>query len=45
MPVILATQDAKIRRNMVQSQLGQNSSQNPTLKNSSQKGLMEWLKM
>jgi hypothetical protein len=38
MPVILATQEAEIRRIVVQSQPRQ-------IKNHHQKGLMEWLKV
>jgi hypothetical protein len=37
MPVILATEEAEIRRIVVQSQLRQNSSQDPLSKNPSQK--------
>jgi hypothetical protein len=46
MPVILATQEAEIRRTMVQSQLGQIVSQTLSQKkkkNPSKKGLVEWL--
>jgi hypothetical protein len=45
MPVILATQEAEIRRNEVQSQPRANSSQDPILeKPITNKGLVEWLK-
>jgi hypothetical protein len=44
MPVILATQEAKIRRIEVRSQPGQIVHQTLSRKNPSQKGLMEWLK-
>jgi hypothetical protein len=40
------TQEAEIRRIMVQSQPGQNSSQDPILKKTHHKeGLVEWLKV
>jgi hypothetical protein len=45
MPIISATQEAEIRRMMVPSQPGANSSQNYILKNPSQKRLVEWLKV
>jgi hypothetical protein len=44
-PVILATQEAEIRRITVQSQPRANSSQDPISKNPSQIGLVEWLKV
>jgi hypothetical protein len=45
MSVILATQEAEIRRIMVQSQPQANSSGNPLLKKFHQKkGLAEWFK-
>jgi hypothetical protein len=45
-PVILATQEAEIRRIEVQSQLGQRVLQDPILKNPITKiGLVEWLKV
>jgi hypothetical protein len=45
-PVILATQETKIRRIEVRSQLEQYSSQDPILKKSiTKKGLVEWLKV
>jgi hypothetical protein len=43
-PVILATQEAEIRRIMVQSQPRTNSSQDPISKNQSQKMGWQWLK-
>jgi hypothetical protein len=45
MPVILATQEAEIRRIMVQSQPGQTVCETLPQKNPSQKGLVEWLKV
>jgi hypothetical protein len=44
-PVILATQEAEIRKSVVQSQPLASSSQDPISKKPSQKGLVEWLKM
>jgi hypothetical protein len=45
MPVILATQEAEIRRMVVQSQLWANSSRDPISKNTQHKtGLAEWFK-
>jgi site-specific recombinase XerC len=44
-PVILATQEAEIRRIKVQSQPGQIAHKTLSRKNSSQKGLVEWLKV
>jgi hypothetical protein len=44
-PVILATQEAEIRRIEVQSQSGENSLRDPTLKKAHhKKGLAQWLK-
>jgi hypothetical protein len=44
-PVILATQEAQIRRIMVQSQSWADSSQIPILKlPNTKKGLVQWLK-
>jgi hypothetical protein len=44
--VILATQEAEIRRIVVQSQLGQTVHETLSQKNPSQKiGLVEWVKM
>jgi hypothetical protein len=46
MPIILATQEAEIRRIMVQSQCGQTVCETLSRKYPSQKGLvMEWLKV
>jgi hypothetical protein len=45
MPVILATQEAEIRRIAVQSQLGQIVRETLSRKYPSQKGLLEWLKV
>jgi hypothetical protein len=45
MPVILATQEAEIRRIAVQSQPRQIALQTLSRKNPYKKGLMEWLKM
>jgi hypothetical protein len=45
MPVILATQEAEIRRTMVGSQLQQIVREPLSGKNPSQKGLVEWLKV
>jgi hypothetical protein len=46
MPVILATQEAEIRRIMVQSQLRQTVCETLSRKNPSQKkGLVEWLEV
>jgi hypothetical protein len=44
-PVILATQEAEIRRIAVRSQLGQTVPQNLISKNPSQKRAVEWLKV
>jgi hypothetical protein len=45
-PVILATQEAEIRRIVVRSQPWANSSQDPISKNpNTKKGLVEWLKV
>jgi hypothetical protein len=46
-PVIIATQEAEIRRISVQSQPRQNSSQDPISKNKTitKIGLVEWLKV
>jgi hypothetical protein len=46
-PVILATQEAEIRRIQVQSQLWANSLEDPILKTpiTKKKRLMEWLKV
>jgi hypothetical protein len=45
-PVILATQEAEIKRIEVRSQPGQNSWQDPFLKKTyHKKGLVEWLKV
>jgi hypothetical protein len=45
-PVILATQEAEIRRITVQSQPQANSSRDPILKKpATKKGLVEWLKV
>jgi hypothetical protein len=43
-PVILATQEAEIRRIMVQSQLGKKFKRPYLEKTQHKKGLMEWLK-
>jgi hypothetical protein len=43
--VILATQEAEIGRMAVQSQSRKIVLQDPIWKNSSQKGLVEWLKV
>jgi hypothetical protein len=43
MPIILATQEAEIRRIMVQSQPGQIIRETLSQKYPPQKGLMEWL--
>jgi hypothetical protein len=45
MPVILATQEADIRRNMVRSQLGKIIGKTLSGKNLHKKGLVEWLKV
>jgi hypothetical protein len=45
MPVILATQEAEIKRIMVQSQRGQIVCETLTQKYLSQKRLTEWLKV
>jgi hypothetical protein len=45
MPVILATEEAEIRRILVQNQSQQVSLRDPHLKNTTQKGLIEWLKV
>jgi hypothetical protein len=44
-PVILATQEAEIRRIGVHSQLGQTVHETLSRKYPSQKGLVEWLKV
>jgi hypothetical protein len=44
-PIILATQEAEIKRISVQSQLGQIVPKTLSQKNPSQKGLVEWLKV
>jgi hypothetical protein len=44
-PVILATQEAEIRRIVVQSQPEQIVHKTLSQKNPSQKGLMEWFKV
>jgi hypothetical protein len=44
-PVILATQEAKIRRIMVRSQPGQIVHKTLSRKYLTQKGLVEWLKV
>jgi plasmid maintenance system antidote protein VapI len=44
MPVILATQEAEIRRIVVPSQPGEIVHETLSQKNPSQKGLVEWLK-
>jgi hypothetical protein len=46
MPVILATQEAEVRRITVQSQTWENSSRHPYFeKPITKKGLVEWLKV
>jgi hypothetical protein len=45
MPIILAAQEAEIRRMMVQGQPRQKVRKTLSQKNPSQKGLVEWLKM
>jgi hypothetical protein len=45
MPIILATQEAEIRRITVQSQLGQTVHETLSGKNPSQNGLVKWLKV
>jgi hypothetical protein len=45
MPVILVTQEAEIRRIMVQSQPGQIVHESLSRKYLTQKGLVEWLKV
>jgi hypothetical protein len=45
MPVILATQEAEIRRIVVQSQLGQIVPETLSQKTHHKKGLVEWLKV
>jgi hypothetical protein len=45
MPLILATQEAEIRRIVVQSQPGEIVLKNLPQKYPSQKGLVEWLKV
>jgi uncharacterized protein (DUF305 family) len=44
-PVILATQEAEIRRMEVRSQPWANSSRDPIKKTHHKKGLVEWLKV
>jgi hypothetical protein len=44
-PVILATQEAEIRRITVQSQLRTKSPRDPISKKITKKGLVEWLKV
>jgi hypothetical protein len=45
MPVILATQEAEIRRTVVRSQPGQIVPQDPIGKTLHKKGMVEWLKV
>jgi hypothetical protein len=45
MPIILATQEAEIRRITVQSQLGQIVCETLCQKTLHKKGLVEWLKV
>jgi hypothetical protein len=45
MPVILATQEAEIRRTVGQSQLGQIVQENLSQKTHHKIGLVEWLKL
>jgi hypothetical protein len=45
MPVIPATQEAEIRRIMVQNQLGQIVLETPSRKTITKKGLVGWLKV
>jgi hypothetical protein len=44
-PVILATQEAEIRRTVVQSRCGQIVRETLSKKNLNKKGLLEWLKV
>jgi hypothetical protein len=44
-PIILATQEAKVRKIAVQSQPGQIVRETLSLKNPPQKGLVEWPKV
>jgi hypothetical protein len=44
-PVIPATQEAEIRRIVVQSQPWANNSQDPISKKTYKRGLVEWLKV
>jgi hypothetical protein len=45
MPVILATQEAEIRRILIQSQQGKYSKRSYLEKSFTKKGLVEWLKV
>jgi hypothetical protein len=45
MPIILAAQEAEIRRIVVQSQLGQIVCETLSQKYLTQKGVVEWLKV